>query len=66
MNKRTHFIVCNDDVIGTVFQHPKMGRTIVFNSSPSLDAFLQVYDAEKQEMILEKDVLDFFWELLPE
>lgn len=57
-----------DTVIGQVFQHPVMGRTIVFESSFEMDDRIMVYELLEDgnwKTVLEKNVLDFFMELIP-
>jgi hypothetical protein len=66
-NRITHIIMSLDTVIAKVFQHPILGRTVVFESFFKMDDRIIVYELLEDgwNIVLEKDVVDFFQEMIP-
>lgn len=68
MNKMKYAIMSNDTVIGKVYIHPEMGRTVCFEGSIRFDEVIKVYEYDEVnswKQISETSVLDFFKELVP-
>jgi|688.fasta_scaffold1289533_2 hypothetical protein len=67
-NKITHIIMSLDEVIGKVFQHPTLGRTVVFESFFKMGDRIIVYeslDGGDWKVVLEKDIIDLFKDIIP-
>ena len=65
--KMTYIMMSNDCVFGKVYEHPKMGRTIVFESTIKFDDTITIWrmDDDSPTKVSERNVLDFFKDLLP-
>lgn len=60
-------MISNDCVFGKVYEHPEMGRTIVFESTIKFDDTITIWrmDDDSPTKVSERNVLDFFKDLLP-
>lgn len=67
-NKAKYLILGSDSVIGTVFEHPEHGRTIVVESEIKTrlgdNTKFSLWDFEKEKHIDVGDLLDFFQSML--
>ena len=66
--KMTYVIISNDTVIGKVYEHPMMGRTICFNGTVEIDGSIQVWKVEEggiYNKVQDKLVLELFRDMLP-
>ena len=64
----TYIMMSNDCVFGKVYEHPKMGRTIVFESTIKFDDTITIWRIDENcqtTKVSERNVLDFFKDLLP-
>ena len=57
----------NDCVFGKVYEHPEMGRAIVFESTIKFDDTITIWrmDDGSPTKVSERNILDFFKDLLP-
>lgn len=62
-----YIIMSNDCVFGKVYEHPEMGRTIVFENAIKFDDTITIWrmDDDSPTKVSERNVLDFFKDLLP-
>ncbi len=61
-------MMSNDCVFGKVYEHPEMGRTIVFESTIKFDDTITIWRIDENYQttkVSERNVLDFFKDLLP-
>lgn len=60
-------MMSNDCVFGKVYEHPELGRTIVFESTIKFDDTIAIWrmNDDSPEKVSERDILDFFKDLLP-
>ena len=66
--KLTHVIMTQESVIGKVYEHPTLGRTICFEEKVGMDDVVQVWQMEEggnHVKVTERLVLDFFKDMLP-
>ena len=65
--KLTYIMMSNDCVFGKVYEHPEIGRTIVFESTIKFDDTITIWrmDDDSPTKVSERNVLDFFKDLLP-
>lgn len=66
--KMTHVIMTREEVIGKVYQHPTLGRTICFESKVKIDDSIQVWemrDDGNHVKVTEKLLLEFFRDMIP-
>lgn len=67
MNKLTYVMMSNDCIFGKVYEHPEMGRTIIFESTIKFADTITIWrmDDDAPIRVSERNVLDFFKDLLP-
>jgi len=66
--KLTYVIMTNEEVIGKVYQHPILGRTICFEGKVKMDDKVQIWKMEEDGQhtkITDKLVLELFRDMLP-
>lgn len=60
--------MAHDEVIGKVYEHPILGRTVCFEGEVKMDDCIQVWKIEEDRNVVkvsEKILLDFFGDLIP-
>ena len=66
--KMTHVIMTQEEVIGKVYEHPKLGRTICFEGKVKMDDTIQIWemrDDGNHVKITETFLLEFFRDMIP-
>lgn len=66
--KMTHVIMNLDEVIGKVYEHQTLGRTICFEGKVKVDDTIQIWEMREDGnhvKVSEKIVLEFFRDMLP-
>lgn len=66
--KMTYVIMVNGDVLGKVYEHPTLGRTICFEGSVEIDDSIQVWemrDDGNHVKVTERLLLEFFRDMIP-
>ncbi len=65
MNKAKYFLITDEEVIATVFESDKYGRTIVFCDKINTNKKIKLYDNELRKVINEIDLLEFLSSMIP-
>lgn len=66
--KMTHVIMTREEVIGKVYEHPTLGRTICFEGNAKMDDSIQVWemrDDGNHVKVTEILLLEFFRDMIP-
>lgn len=66
--KMTYAIMVDGDVLGKVYEHPILGRTICFKGSVGMDDLIEIWklgEDGNHTKVTDKLVLELFRDMLP-